>query len=344
MSTNYSRQTNRPSRRQAQGQARSTRRRQGLREDGGQRRRAGAPRARSSRQRTAGSQAVAVLGAIARGIGMFVLACAEALGALFRFVRDAISGRRGGSLYRRPQTLELRHVLTLVVLAVVVAIPVGTVNSCNARQAAEARAVAAGEQGKKDAVTLALDIPAAAKRVAKTYVTPTSTPQDEWAKGQMPYLYQIDDAYKNERYSNGSMRLQGCGPFALTMVYIDLTGDTSMGPVEMAAYATKSGYSTNQNGSAWALIGDGAAGLGLKSETLPASADSIKTALEAGKDVICIMGPGTFTRVGHFIAIDGLDADGRAIVHDSNSYIRSHQTWDLSLIVSEANNIWALSA
>lgn len=69
----------------------------------------------------------------------------------------------------------------------------------------------------------------------------------------------------------------------------------------------------------------------------------LAAALQAGKDVICVMGPGTFTRVGHFIALDGLDADGRAIVHDSNSYLRSHQSWDLDLIVSEMNCAWALS-
>lgn len=116
-----------------------------------------------------------------------------------------------------------------------------------------------------------------------------------------------------------------------------------MGPIEMAAYATSNGYSTDRNGSAWALVGSGAAGLGLKSEVLGASASSLRAALQAGKDVICVMGPGTFTRVGHFIALDGLDADGRAIVHDSNSYLRSHQSWDLDLIVSEMNCAWALS-
>ena len=58
----------------------------------------------------------------------------------------------------------------------------------------------------------------------------------------MPYLYQIDSAFADDRYSNGPISLQGCGPFALDMVYIDLTGDTSMGPIEMAAYATSNGY------------------------------------------------------------------------------------------------------
>lgn len=173
---------------------------------------------------------------------------------------------------------------------------------------------------------------------------PTSTPRSEWAQGQMPYLYQIDPQYADETYSNGLLSKQGCGPFALSMAYIKLTGDTDLGPVEMAAWATENGYSTDKNGSAWDMMYSGAKKLGLKSEVLTASESALREALESGKVVVCVMGPGTFTSVGHYIALDGLDADGCAIVHDSNSYARSHQTWDLSLIVSEANNIWALSA
>ena len=198
-------------------------------------------------------------------------------------------------------------------------------------------------QARQSAGGLGGEMVRGARAFAAGYVQPTSTAASEWAAGKMPYLYQIDAAFADDRYSNGPISLQGCGPFALDMVYIDLTGDTSMGPIEMAAYATSNGYSTDRNGSAWALVGSGAAGLGLKSEVLGASASSLRAALQAGKDVICVMGPGTFTRVGHFIALDGLDADGRAIVHDSNSYLRSHQSWDLDLIVSEMNCAWALS-
>ena len=306
---------------------------------GGRASRQGSGRGGASSALAAAGRALAAAG---RAIVSFLMACVQALGAVVQFVADLVASRRG-TLRRRPQGLELRHIATLALLAVVIAVPVSIVNSCNARHAEEQRAAAQLAQSKQDARELATLIPQAAKRVAQASIEPTSTPRDQWQKGTMPYLYQIDPQYRDEQYSNGSMRLQGCGPFALDMVYIHLTGDTSMGPVEMAAYSTKNGYSTDRNGSAWALIGNGAAGLGLKSQSIATSASALKAALEAGNDVICIMGPGTFTRVGHFIAIEGLDADGRAIVHDSNSYGRSHMTWDLSLIASEARNAWSLS-
>ena len=231
--------------------------------------------------------------------------------------------------------------MALVALAVIA----GVGGSCarGARVAREDALAAVTARARQSAGGLGCEMIRGARAFAAGYVQPTSTAASEWAAGKMPYLYQIDAAFADDRYSNGPISLQGCGPFALDMVYIDLTGDTSMGPIEMAAYATSNGYSTDRNGSAWELVGSGAAGLGLKSEVLGASASSLRAALQAGKDVICVMGPGAFTRVGHFIALDGLDADGRAIVHDSNSYLRSHQSWDLDLIVSEMNCAWALS-
>lgn len=170
-----------------------------------------------------------------------------------------------------------------------------------------------------------------------------STPQSEWRQGVMPYLYQTDPQYADAPYSNGTFAKQGCGPTALATVYIYLTGDTSMGPLEMAEFSTENGFSTDGNGSSWTLMSDGAAMLGLSSETLPAVPARLAEALESGHPLICVMAPGTFTEVGHYITIERLDADGKAVVHDSNSVERSSQTWDLELICSEAVNIWSFS-
>lgn len=173
---------------------------------------------------------------------------------------------------------------------------------------------------------------------------PVSTPSDQWRKGEAPYLYQIDSQYANAVYSGGSFAKQGCGPTALSVAYIYLTGNTDKGPLEMAQFATENGYSTDQNGSTWTLISEGAGKLGLTSTAIGTDATLITQALQSGNVVICVMAPGTFTQVGHFIALVGLDADGKAIVRDSNSVERSHQTWDLSLICDEAEAVWSVGA
>ena len=170
----------------------------------------------------------------------------------------------------------------------------------------------------------------------------TSTPSDQWRKGEMPFLYQIDPQYANATYSNGSFAKQGCGPTALSMVYIYLTGNTDKGPLEMAQFAVDNGYSTFKNGSSWTLVSEGASKLGLTSQALSADPTQLKEALEAGHPLICVMAPGTFTQVGHYIVVERLDSDGKAVVHDSNSVERSHQTWDLQLICDEADAVWSM--
>lgn len=147
----------------------------------------------------------------------------------------------------------------------------------------------------------------------------------------MPYLYQTDPEWSHESYSNGRLRHQGCGPTALSMVYIELTGKTDMDPAAMCRFATKSGFSTDQDGTSWSIMTDGAAQLGLTGTQLSVSEARLRAELEAGRPVICIMNPGHFTSSGHYIAIEKLDADGKAVVHDSNSSVRSQKTWDLSI-------------
>lgn len=173
---------------------------------------------------------------------------------------------------------------------------------------------------------------------------PKSTPRDQWKKGVMPYLYQIDPEWSDIEYCGGKFSLQGCGPTALSMVYIYLTGDTSYDPPTMAEFSTEAGYSTDGEGSAWALMSEGAAELGLSSQGVTASPEAIQAELEAGRPVICVMGPGTFTDVGHFIVLERMASDGKAVVHDPNSLAHSMRTWDLDLICGECRGAWSFSA
>ena len=120
-----------------------------------------------------------------------------------------------------------------------------------AEQPGEAGATAIDTTGTQRAV--AYD-----EEVVPVTQAPQSTPKDGWHQGSMPYLYQIDPQYKDYPYSNGTLEKQGCGPTSLSMVYIDLTGNTTYGPTEMADFATENGYSTDGDGSSWLLMSEGA--------------------------------------------------------------------------------------
>ena len=173
--------------------------------------------------------------------------------------------------------------------------------------------------------------------------TVSSTPRELWRKGSMPYLYQIDPEWADAEYAGGTFSETGCGPTALSMVYIYLTGNTDLDPVQMAQFSTDNGYATEGEGTSWTLMSEGAAQLGLSGQMIYASTDNLRSALEAGNPLVCVMNPGTFTEIGHFIVIERLGSDGKALVHDSNSVGRSMRTWDLDLICQEAAGVWVMS-
>lgn len=173
--------------------------------------------------------------------------------------------------------------------------------------------------------------------------SPRSTPVQEWRKGEVPHLYQIDPQWANEPYAGGDMRENGCGPTCLSMVYVALTGNTNGDPVAIARMSEEQGH-TVDGMTAWTLMSDGAQALGLASWEVAASADDVRAELEAGNPIICSVRPGDFTTTGHFIVLAGIADDGQVIVHDPNSAERSGRTWDLERVLSQCANLWAFSA
>lgn len=278
--------------------------------------------------------AAAFAGTLLRGLGRVVAAILHGLVGLLRVVARGLAAFARWLLpacARHPK----RALAFVGTMAVVIAVLCVRANVIAERQAAFDAAATADAQAQAQAIFGAVD------DTTRNLVEPTSTPRDQWTRGQMPYLYQIDPQWSHETYSGGRMRLQGCGPTALCMVYIELTGATDMDPASMAQFATEHGYATEQSGSSWSLMTDGAAALGLAGKQLTPSESVLRAELEAGRPVICIMNPGHFTSSGHFIAIEKLDADGKAVVHDSNSWARSQKTWDLSTVCSEAASAWS---
>ena len=169
-----------------------------------------------------------------------------------------------------------------------------------------------------------------------------STPRADWRAGAVPYLYQTDPQWAGHPYAGGTIEKNGCGPTCLSMVYVALTGRDDLDPAAMADFSERGGYTTDGM-TAWALMNDGAAELGLTSEELSASAGTVREALLAGKPVICSVGPGDFTTTGHFIVLSGLTEDGEVTVHDPNSAERSSRPWDLERVLGQCQNLWAFS-
>ena len=188
------------------------------------------------------------------------------------------------------------------------------------------------------AVTLqGLLVPAASAEEAPAHA---SDARDTWRAGSVPRLYQNDPTWAGVPYAEAPFGETGCGPTCLAMVRIALTGNADCGPTDVAAYATAQGWAT-KDGTAWALMGEGAAHFGLEARQIAGSEQAVRRALAAGQPVICSMAPGDFTTTGHFIVLAGIDANGKLVIRDPNSPERTAQAWDFERVLPQCRALWA---
>ncbi len=162
-------------------------------------------------------------------------------------------------------------------------------------------------------------------------------------QGKIPMLLQWDERWGYESYGSGLIGWTGCGPTCLSMAVVGLTGETGWNPAKVAAFSEEHGYYTENAGTSWELMSDGAQKLGLHSEEIPLDESRIRSVLDGGGVVICSVGPGDFTTEGHYILIRGYGKSG-FIVNDPNSRERSGLEWPYERLAGQIKNLWALSA
>ena len=158
----------------------------------------------------------------------------------------------------------------------------------------------------------------------------------------VPLFLQWDAQWGYEKYGSSYLAVTGCGPTCLAMVGYYLTGDETMTPDKIAAFAQKEGYYASGYGSSWTLISEGAQKLGLAAKELPLVKKKLVTALESGNPIILALGKGDFTSSGHYIVLTGVE-DGAFRVNDPNSPIRSQKLWTYEELEHQIRNIWAIS-
>ena len=146
--------------------------------------------------------------------------------------------------------------------------------------------------------------------------------------------------YSNVRYGSGSIASCGCGPTAMAMVLTYLTGE-NVKPPETASFAARNGHYVWGAGTAWSFFASIAKKYGIGCEKSGPNTNKLINDLKNGKIMIMSMGPGHFTKNGHFIVLRGITSDGKIIVADPNSRERSKQVWDVGTIIRESRQMWS---
>lgn len=177
----------------------------------------------------------------------------------------------------------------------------------------------------------------------------TSQPIDisaDVTPGRTPLFLQWDARWGYAPYGGAAVEdmigLSGCGPAALSMVTVALTGNLDWNPRAVADFAVENGYYIDGAGTAWSLMETGCAALGLSSRALSLDEGAMRAALDAGELLIASVGPGDFTQKGHFIVVCGYDGAGFEI-RDPNSRKNSEKTWSYDTLAPQTVALWALS-
>lgn len=158
---------------------------------------------------------------------------------------------------------------------------------------------------------------------------------------EVPLYLQYDAEWANVAYGNGTMKKNGCCPTCLAMVFSYLRGETIY-PTNIVAWSGNRYYVTGA-GTAWSIFAPASEHWGVFCENIGKNPTKMQQALLNGKIIIASMGPGTFTKGGHFIVLTGITENGKIRVNDPNdSNIKKHsQTeFDISLILRECKNMW----
>ena len=167
---------------------------------------------------------------------------------------------------------------------------------------------------------------------------------DDVTDGEIPMFLQWDERWGYDTYGSGMLAITGCGPTCLAMVAVGLTGDLALNPRAVAEFAEADGHYAAGSGTAWTLMTDGAARLGLSARVLPLHEPTILSELRAGNPIICSVGSGDFTTDGHYIVLTGVRPDGTVRVNDPNSRLRSEADWELERIMGQVKNLWVFAA
>ena len=116
---------------------------------------------------------------------------------------------------------------------------------------------------------------------------------------------QGDSRWGSKMYSSTGNKKQtmansACGPTAMADVVATLK-DPSIDPYDLAQLAVANGHRLASNGTAWSFFPFVQEKFGFSKMIESSTLSALKACLDAGGYVVCSMGPGYWTKNGHFI-------------------------------------------
>lgn len=143
----------------------------------------------------------------------------------------------------------------------------------------------------------------------------------------------------------------GCGPTSAAMVIETLTGKKCT-PVDTCAWSVAHGYKALNQGTYYGYFKPQMAAYGIECRQLLGSRlshkpehpihDQVKRYLEDGYYIIALMGPGTWTKSGHFVLV--WNWDDKVRINDPASSRDVRLNGDPNVFRDEVRNYWLIDA
>ncbi len=154
--------------------------------------------------------------------------------------------------------------------------------------------------------------------------------------GLLTYYNQNDKRWAGDFYGGeDKISVYGCGPTVLAMLVTSFTDQTCL-PSDMAEWAADHGYWSPGSGTKHEFIIEGAEAFGFQAKAFKKyTKEDILSELSDGHILVALMGPGHFTRSGHFIIISDYWSGSKVSVADPASLENTQKPWKLQTILDE---------
>lgn len=147
------------------------------------------------------------------------------------------------------------------------------------------------------------------------------------------YFNQADAAWNDNGYQ---IKSSGCGPSAMAVCISSLTGKW-VTPVDTTVWAYKNGYYSSA-GASHEMVPALAKQYKLECNGLGSDVSKVRDALKKKHPVVALMGPGYFTKKGHFIVLAAIDDNDQVTVADVGSRQRTQYKYPLKEVIAQTKS------
>ena len=147
------------------------------------------------------------------------------------------------------------------------------------------------------------------------------------------YFNQADAAWNDNGYQ---IKSSGCGPSAMAVCISSLTNEW-VTPVDTTVWAYKNGYYSSA-GASHEMVPALAQQYKLKCHGLGSDVSKVRDALKKKHPVVALMGPGYFTKKGHFIVLVAIDDNDQVTVADVGSRQRTQYKYPLKEVIAQTKS------